>query len=458
MTTVCEKKRFDFTAALRRFFYSDAYIVFVTLVGFLAWAFNLALPGIAVYVALIALCLLFLPETTPLLPPICMATFIFREEIVSSVGAAAYVIAPVLAVSVIVFFLRNKTRLKFGKYFWGMAVLPLGVLFSGLGAKTYSFENNIVIVLLLLFLLFVYVFFYSTLGGRFKEIAVKTFTAVSVLLVLEVVTIYVLKYAEGNLDDILEYKIIDFGWGVSNAIACVITMLIPITFYLSVKSKYYPFFIVLGFVEFLAVVGMLSRGNIIIAAVFLVFALVFCVIKSPRRKSYFIATECVVILALVFVYIFSRPIFFKLFEWLREASLSDRGRLELYGDAWNIFKENPIAGGGLFARVDENGPVFFHSTVLQILANFGLIGMVAFGVLFFQRYYTPLTHMSLFTFFVACAILCGAVYGLIDRTFFYPYNMIFNIFFALLIEKETGAVNTFAAVRAVFRRKPGAIG
>ncbi|MBE6769140.1 MAG: hypothetical protein E7548_00095 [Ruminococcaceae bacterium] len=114
---------------------------------------------------------------------------------------------------------------------------------------------------------------------------------------------------------------------------------------------------------------MVSNGLLI---VFLIFRSNFSILKK--------IIICIVV-AVAFYFLISK--FKEEFPraWERMMSIgeegSDNGRFDLWGVAFNWWKQNPIFGGGLYSNYLEFGKAT-HNTYFQILSETGLIGSLIF--------------------------------------------------------------------------------
>lgn len=106
---------------------------------------------------------------------------------------------------------------------------------------------------------------------------------------------------------------------------------------------------------------------------------------------------------------------------------SANGRIERFSVAWDVFKEHFVFGGGL-----GSFPIFYnetdigdypHNIVLEIMAEFGLIGLSIFSLFFFLTFYRGLVKgkrsgrqpsvqlavICLFVYYLANAMVSGDI-------------------------------------------------
>ncbi|MBQ3754713.1 MAG: O-antigen ligase family protein, partial [Clostridia bacterium] len=143
------------------------------------------------------------------------------------------------------------------------------------------------------------------------------------------------------------------------------------------------------------------------------------------------------------------------------------GRTELlYPVAIDTFKQHPIFGAGWdfkLGEIDGNSysPYWHHSTALQILADMGIVGAIAFVFFYFHRYRTffvlrkrPEAIMLFLALFLFDA------YAMIDTAFFSPTFFIMLLIISLAVEVDLpdnkcrafGGRNPIADLKALFSK------
>ncbi|UKI50242.1 MAG: O-antigen ligase family protein [Clostridium sp.] len=129
----------------------------------------------------------------------------------------------------------------------------------------------------------------------------------------------------------------------------------------------------------------------------------------------------------------------KLLEDIRKClffnDLNDSGRKELWIDAINMWKKNPMNimfGGGLvsefyivqsFHGITEVFKVY-HSTFFETLACFGIVGVLFLSVHLFEKYHQLLRLDRSTAGLILISYITVGLYGMIDNTYSMYYYMV----------------------------------
>ena len=198
----------------------------------------------------------------------------------------------------------------------------------------------------------------------------------------------------------------------------------------------------LGFVALLTTQGL---GGILAFVAILVLA-IFCFARSRKKRLVLLAGLC----ALVCLFYLLGPILNPVHS--DKAVGSDMlTRLLLWGSAWNFFMHSPVIGvgwGNFAAFYDPDlpfmaGVLAVHNIYLQLLAETGLVGFVAFFYLFVQSWRQARSqwHSSIdfldgaLAFGVLGALLSVLVQGVTDFPFQTnpQFGTLFWVLLALLV-------------------------
>ena len=138
-----------------------------------------------------------------------------------------------------------------------------------------------------------------------------------------------------------------------------------------------------------------------------------------------------ILVLLVTIFVIRTDYLIPLFERFKELDLYDgSGRVDLWKQAIEKFKEFPIVGAGLFARVEGDYFGFYHNTILHTLASLGIIGLIsllwqAFAVV--KIIFNKINHEK---GVLLIAIVGANIHGMVDNVYFMPQFMI--IFFVIV--------------------------
>lgn len=219
------------------------------------------------------------------------------------------------------------------------------------------------------------------------------------------------------------------GWGNTNNIGCMITMMIPFAFFLARRTGKIWLFNTLAALMVCFVCFTCSRTSML--AAFLCYAGSLAVVLSdPRQRKTLLKFNGMLLLVLIaLLIVFHQPLNV-MFAELRDRGLNPRRRELLYPEGIRIFLENPIFGEGFYPSSDKIQewstvekikavlPARWHNTVIQLLASCGLAGLVCYSVhrlqtirLFWQKRKTDIV-------FIGFSLLSLLVMSLLDCHFF----------------------------------------
>ena len=183
-----------------------------------------------------------------------------------------------------------------------------------------------------------------------------------------------------------------------NQISALMAMVIPVTFYYSffTKEKKYKIICYAGIALFITLtVVSLSRGGFLAVSTVLL-----CIFWGSKKK---ILAGIFLILVVIGVVTFAPDKFFSEVKTLEQGTeeATAAGRMEYWRRAYIMFKENPVFGKGIcqfpvlshkYALPDkEIGRADFlvcHSCWFQILSELGIIGIICYGLIFYDYFKT----------------------------------------------------------------------
>lgn len=426
-------------SSLISFTYKPLYILILASIALLCWFFDIFIIGISVY-ALIFVCLLiFSKDTAPIIPLIVLSTFmISKQAAYYDFSVILAIVLPIVSIAFGYYIIVRRPKLKKGKYFYGLLLAAIAMSVGGIGYD-YNFLNVLSVAGISFAALFIYIFFNSTAEENLKKFLLNSFIAVTIILLLQIAIYYI------SADDFfitINYKTLNVGWGISNNIAFVLSMLLPVTFFMAITTKSKVFFIVLAFLQYIGILFTLSRGNIIFGG--LAFAVFFIIaLKISDKKLNIIFAASTVVATMILLCLIFSDISYSIFGRLLEMNIEDNGRIKLLNEAIESISINPVFGIGFFYK-HALIPHWFHNSILQVAASTGIVGSLCYLVYFYQRYTIPFKNFNLCNFFMISSIILTGLYGLMECNFFFVYNMLFIIFIYIIIEREVETVNLFS--------------
>lgn len=190
-----------------------------------------------------------------------------------------------------------------------------------------------------------------------------------------------------NFQAILEAGTINIQW--SNNLSTLMMFFLPIPFYYALTKN--RFFIFVGFLFYLAIVLTGSRGGLVMGGIELALCCLYVSVydKPLRYVTFALSAAGLVFLAM------NTDLLLRIFSFEGDGAIisKDEPRFETMFRAIDDFLANPIFGKGLgySGNVDLYNPVkgaanWYHMMPFQIIGSLGLVGVLAYGYQFFDRF------------------------------------------------------------------------
>lgn len=446
---------------IKDFFYSDVYILAVALISYIAWVSGVMALGFILIVLIASFALVVVDDAQPMFPLLFFVPFCISDTTDIS---QYYPLLPFLAILIaaLVFhivFYRPK-KFKTGEAFYSQIAVSVALILGGctsvsaqryLGALSYT-------LLLGVGVLFVYVVFRNYIKNSkidSYDYMAKTLMYMGLVMVLQIFTYYARHRFGTDISTWNAYEWINLGWGIDNNAATLLLIAAPATFYLSTKS-HRPFpFLLLGFVQYAAIILSFSRGSILVALVTAPFVVLLTLWKAENKWETFIVCAA----AVMFVFVAILALYKEINAMTAQIfvdGISSNSRIALYLEALECFKNHPLfgVGGGYNGTNFENHVVevvfyWFHSTPFEIIGGYGLLGIAAYGYNYYKRIKVTTRDMfkDSFTQFIILSVLGFELYSLVDTGTFVPIPNMFIIFslMALMefVQQNDKSINKF---------------
>lgn len=432
----------DLKRKMQNFMLSDAFMIMVGAVAFLFWALKLNVTGLVVLSILLCLTLFFSDDFKPVLVLVCNFVMVISNNHPMNTSFIVYlcIFVPLLLVFFGFFVFKTlivpKRKPDFGSLKWGMLSAFVVTVISGLGNPGY---DPVWIPVIIGISVAVYAFYFLTLNtseGDCREYFAKILVYACFVILAEMIVYYL------TCPDFIEAchnKLLHLGWGMTNSIAVLLVMAIPMCFYLCNRTGKTVRYLIFAVLFTVGLAFTFSRGNILFGAILLPPLYIYTLVKS-RDKRRFVYTSIVFLGLAVAVLcaLFDQVV--KIFEAMLANGLASPSRIKLYEEAIKVFLEHPILGGGFFK--DDGGRFFgpfwaIHSTPIQILASAGIIGVLGFIPFYLQRYLTFFRKITPYKIFALVSVLLYELYGCMDLTFFIVYQIFYVFLFLTACELET---------------------
>ncbi len=442
---------------LRKVFDSDLYILFLCAAVLSGWIFGCWVAMIIVMLAVTAIGTICSVKLKPLISFLMLYTATMGNQTVTKTDIILILVFAILVVVALVFnliFYKRDWALLHPKnvkgYTFAHILLIIPFLFAGLGSNVENKSASFVAAAIMFLITLLYVLLYvgaSKEKSDFTGYALKCVFALSVIASVEFIISIV---RIGNYDAIIANllsKNFWIGWTGPNTTASVISMGIPCGFCLCLKKRKLNFLavpacVIAVFIEFALVILSGSRGSILFSVVTLPPLLLYAMWKTESKPTYFTSVSVMFLLSMLLIVKFNEQINPVIMSILNKG-MSSSGRVEyIYPEAVELFKQNPIFGGGWGYKLTNNmagfpQPYLFHSTFYQFLANMGIVGVAFLAIFFIWRY---LSVIPLRKNYAAVALTVSVflfdAYSLIDTSFFNPSLFIITTLMLLAIELD----------------------
>jgi len=437
---------------IKKLYDSDIYIISVCIFAFFFWHFKINGLGAVIIVAYGFFSLFFCKDIKGAIISIvlCVMSFSDITDNLMTPNTKYYIFfsAIYILIAIFTYFFKNfyltKTKVKFGSLKTGILIALIVALLGGIN---YPY-NNLYAFRLIGKVAGVYFLYFLCINGL-KDDSRRYFCRMFIYACLTVTAEVLVTLNIGDFWQNVFYKHSILGWGVSNNLAVLFLMLIPLSAYQSIDSKIDFIYVFIMFFAAAFVFFLLSKGCMVIAVFSLPVCYIYSLKKTKRKLSYIIAMIITVSLALLLIF----AIYNKLDDQIIERFKGDfdSGRFDIYREALAKFRQYPIFGIGLYRDITiptlanfSNYFWIWHSTVIEIITCFGIVGVIGFIPFYFQRYRLLLKNMSMFKLACLVAVLSFEAYGLIDVMF---TNLYLNLFvFMLLGLCETEPVMKFNSI------------
>lgn len=415
-----------------RFFHSGYYVAAVTAVGLLGFALKAEIAAIYVIGILTAVSWILVKDITPSF--IAMAVIAMTP--LARYGQAGYFtplyyIPIVLAPAFIARFFIFPVKIKTGAFFVPTLAVAVAITLGGiffLSPKAYFSMPGLYYVFGLGFLMVIVNLIlesYGEEGARCAPFLTKMMSGIGIM-GIGMIAIFYYRYFPliGS-----NFAAFSKNFQLGNNLTNNLLLSMPFSFYLSLKGKRKVLHLILGILQYFAMVLSLSRGGILFGT----FSFVVCsstvIALSGKRKRlyYFLIIGLSVALAAFLAYKLLTPVAEDILLGTRVNP--DEARVKMYRLAWDYFKKYPLFGTGL--QHNPNKYYFpqsmciywYHSTLFQVLASLGIVGVAAYALQSFYRLKT-LSKKTLFNLFVFFSILGFWGYSMVNVGYFVPFPFV----------------------------------
>ena len=457
-----------FVEKVNTFVKSDWYIVLSATVVFVGWVSGQWAVFLCVLAALCALPLFVTDNNRSFLSFFLQFTFIISHErhALNSYWWLLFLLIPILGGGVFQAIRYRKSyrwdmlslRKVKGQHFF-LLLFAIPFIFGGV---TRAHEKPIVILFAFLIILLIgaaYTYFMAGNYGRedkkdLPAFVLKNLVAVGVIISLQMLVYYLRLGAMDAILDAIKNKHHALGWGGPNNIGTIYTLTIPATFYFCTrKSRFTPLYALLAMIQYALLLSTGSRGSIFVVTFALPAIVLYIMAVTPQKRAFGISLCAIIAVGLLGLLLVADKIVPALADRL-SMGFSSNGRLEFeYPAAIEAFKTYPLFGAGwdymMGTKINDGyTPLWFHSSLLQVMAMMGCFGLLFYGIWFFQRYRTfYLMRHDKRVLFLGVSTLLFEAYCMVDTGFFSPSFLIMMLVMQLAVEVNLPDDKGFAIPR-----------
>lgn len=444
---------------LEWFFKSDFYYAFFTFMVILSWALKNSYIGITV--AGVTLILNFLTSKSlnrfalvaVVIPAMVDTEFMSRLTPVFLVYSIIVVVLVLL--SGVYYFLNNyqkdDRKIVNSKFFIAYVISIVAIALAGVGYPGQTVTKVMIAVGVHLGLLGLYCLLYKCSDENSKEEIAKSIVALGVVMVVEMLIFLV---NSPDIKVIITTKTLVLGWAITNSLACMLAVCIPLAFYLAKGKRVQLPYMILGTLFYCAIFLTNCRSMILVGSVVYLATLVVSVIKLNRWQA-LLNIGVMAVIGIIAV----NNYFSEIFGQFINIGLDDNGREELFTYYLSQFKEHPVFGMGFFndTEIQADGMVRAHNTILQIVASMGIFGVICALYYYYARYISFFKNFTTFKLFAIISYIAMAGYGMFDCAIISSYKLIIVYLLMLAVELDSPykpwATNLVQKVKLKFKNK-----
>ena len=417
--------------------YNEIYTFLIMFIALFGYRFN-DIIGISLLIFIILLTLIFTRDFNYILAPSIFMLFIINKGFANDeIPLTLIILVSLLLLILIIFIIKNGIKLKKMKSFWGLLGLAIMNLLPIFWANNIDNENKVFYFFYIAD--FAYLILYIIFINGLKKVDLINLAVAMSYLALLLCAECLYKVLELNIPPFTTPFFL--GWGVCNEAGIMICFSVPFIFYLICNTKRLAYIIFNTIKLLIAIIGVLlttSRASYLCLLVGIPILFIFSLFYNKNKKIYAIYSLSILIILTIFIIIYLPNInnFIKtIINTNFSNGLESNSRLELYKEALNIFKQNPlysIFGGGIAIHTDYNNssfgyqlvPIIYHSTFFETLVMGGVFGILMLLLHLFEKYRNVSKLKDKTKLFLILGYIGIDLYGLIDNTYHMFYYMI----------------------------------
>ncbi len=445
---------------MKKFIYTDFYMLLILAIVFIAWVTRSATFGFVALILVSSFVLLFADDVLPLLVNIFASMLMIYKDKVSEYVYLWPTFIP-LVIAIVVFIVRNvKVKMttpgkKFvlGKMFFPQLAVSIALLLGGVGViESEAYLATFPITFMLgIGTLAVYLIIrnFTKTDGDFDRTVyfAKMMAYIGMVVGIQLVILIAKSgLPSGEWNTGVNWNA---GWGGRNTISTYLVITAPMCMYLFTKHRMGFFYFLMAAFQYVCLLFTFSRGGILFGFIAFVFGLILVVYKAKDRKRQlcYIALTAV-ILGIVFLAL--KDTVLGAIKSLIDRGTGLSGRDNLYDEAIVLFKANPFQGAGLGyigygpGGYNEMKTYWFHSTLFQVIACMGVLGLLAYAFSYTVKVIILCKNLrSTFNLFAVVTFMGFEGYAMMNTGTFVPFPFAMLIItFMCIIEMFTSNPDT----------------
>lgn len=375
--------------------------------------------------------------------------FIFARPFSAKTIPWELIVAVVLAaVGLIVSLVRFKYELKQGPFFIGLALFGISCITGGLfNFHKIYFLQFLVVSFMVIGLLVLFIYLQSTCSISFLDLAKIMFT----LGMFITMQCFAYLFTGNSVSQVLSYKGMDLGWGISNNVATIMALVTPFTFYLVLHYQKWKslFFAILFIPQAIATIFTYSRGGIAAFVLMAVVTYAYGFFVAKDRFAYFLLGAGAIVSVCLIIALglaFKPDVMKNMFRIIGVKPNDMNSRLDIYKTYMTNLKPNYFFGKGMFEPFNNhfsfgvpNGSNYLwgHGTWIHCLYTTGIFGLIIWLYHTLDKYIFLLKEHSKETMIVFFGFLCSGLYGMIDVSFYFiNYMILFIVILSIFKQKK----------------------
>lgn len=429
-----------------RFFHSDLFILIMALLSVIGWVISVWADGAWVYFLFIMIIMtIFMlctcKDSTPIfaLMFFMLPTANIKEQ--EQFSNYTWLIYPciVLVLSLVFNLVRFKPNFKevlepgkMRKTTFSMFLILIPMILGGLFKWWRNWTWMLIYAALFIVLSFAFIYFLAVWKDRQIQDSRKLFKTLMKMMVLaglvvsiQIVVFYINLGSLSAITTCIQDKGLNLGWGSPNPVAATLILFMPANFYFMIsKNKYTFLFILKTAFEFMLMVSASSRGALLFSTIGMIILSVYIFIKSENKLQMAFTFGAVFAVAIGIFVGFYQTFFHTIIERLSSFGLDDNGRFDIYLYGWNVFTRHPVFGSGWDFGIGLQhvnfSPYLFHSTIIQIAACSGVVGLLCYAYYYYARYRTFFKAKDPYCYVLLACMWIFEGYAMIDPILFFP--------------------------------------